>query len=115
MRCSAYFGELSEERKLNWNNEDSNPYGVLKTSINLYAKGHVLLAHGSIYFHDKIQIDWGSFAWKCTSDEIIKFLIDHKSVLSWVAKEEDNVIKKVKKYIEKQGDTEYGVIFIEED
>lgn len=33
MQCSAYFGELSEKRKHNWNCADDNPYDVLKNPI----------------------------------------------------------------------------------
>lgn len=114
MMCSAYFGELSEERKANWKYEDENPYAVLVSPINLEHKGHRLLDVGSKYFHDRIQIDWGSFAWKCTSDEILKFLDDHKETLSWLVENDNKMMESVKAYISEHGDVAYGVVFVEE-
>lgn len=94
MMCSAFFGELSEERKANWHHDDENPYAVLASPISLDRKGHKLLDVGNKYFRDRIQIDWGSFAWKCTQEEIIKFLNDHKETLSWLVKDDEQMIEK---------------------
>ena len=48
MMCSAYFGELSEERKANWNHKEENPYSVLVSPISLERKGHRLLDVGNM-------------------------------------------------------------------
>ena len=114
MMCKAYFGALSEERKANWDNKDSDPYKVLNSPIELYGKGHILLSSGSDYFHDRISIDWGSDAWKCTADEIIEFLEDHKETLSWLIEDDIRLIKEIKEYVKKRGNIVYGVVFIEE-
>lgn len=114
MMCSAYFGELCEERKKDWNYKNTDPYSVLKTFVKLVRKGHELLYSGQDYFKDKIQIDWGSFAWKCTKEEMIKFLEDKQSTLPWLIESELEIIECVKQYIEEHGDTLYGVVFIEE-
>lgn len=114
MMCSAYFGRLSEKRKLSWDNGDDNPCDVLESRICLEGKGHDLLHSGSDYFKDRIQIDWGSFAWKCTPEEISRFLCDHKTTLSWLVKSEEELIKNVKAYIAEDENAEFGVIFIEE-
>lgn len=114
MMCSAYFGELSEERKINWYHNDENPYGVLVSPIFLERKGHRLLDVGNKYFHDRIQIDWGSFAWKCNPEEILKFLDDNKDTLPWLIKDEDQMIESVRAYLSEKGDVAYGVVFIEE-
>ena len=114
MMCSAYFGRLSEKRKLNWDNGDDNPYDVLESRICLEGKGHDLLHSGSDYFKDRTQIDWGSFAWKCTPEEIGRFLCDHKTTLSWLVKREEELMKKVKTYIAEDENAEFGVVFIEE-
>ena len=114
MVCSAYFGELSEDRKKNWKNKDTNPYDVLSAPISLERKGHKLLDVGSDYFRDKIQIDWGSFAWKCTTEEIMAFLDEHKETLSWLIENDQQLVKSVKDYISEHGNTEYGVVFVEE-
>ncbi|MEE1196132.1 MAG: hypothetical protein UHS54_04580 [Lachnospiraceae bacterium] len=114
MMCSAYFGELSEERKANWNHKEENPYSVLVSPISLERKGHRLLDVGNKYFHDRIQVDWGSFAWKCNPEEIIRFLNDNKTTLPWLIEDEEDVIEKVKTYISERGNVAYGVVFVEE-
>lgn len=112
--CSAYFGRLSEKRKLEWDNGEDNPYDVLESSICLEGKGHDLLRAGSEYFNDRIQIDWGSIAWKCTPEEICGFLYDHKTKLSWLIESEEALIGKVKAYIADDANAEFGLVFIEE-
>ena len=114
MVCSAYFGILSEERKLDWDNGDDNPCGILSSQICLEGKGHDVLRAGSNYFREKIQIDWGSFAWKCTPEEICRFLCDYKTTLSWLIESEEELLNKVKAYIAENAGEEFGVVFIEE-
>lgn len=114
MMCSTYFGVLSEKRKSNWDNGDDNPFDVLQSRICLDGKGHDVLRAGSQYFNSKIQIDWGSFAWKCTPEEICRFLCDYKTTLSWMIKSEEELIEKVKAYITANQNEEYGVVFVEE-
>lgn len=114
MMCSAFFGELSEERKANWQYDDDNPYGVLVSPISLEHKGHKLLDVGSKYFRDEIKIDWGSFAWKCTPEEILKFLDDHRETLPWLVKGDEQMRESVRAYTLERGDVAYGVVFVEE-
>lgn len=114
MMCSAYFGELCDARKANWEHDDTNPYGVLVSPISLENKGHDLLDVGSKYFHDRIQIDWGSFAWKCSPEEILQFLDDYKETLSWLVEDDKKMMESVRAYIAERGNTTYGVVFIEE-
>lgn len=114
MMCSAYFGELSEVRKVNWNNGEGNPYAVLESPICLERKGHELLKLGNECFHDRIQIDCSSFGWKCNPEEVIQFLIDHKSTLPWLIKSDEETIENVRNYISERGEVSYGVVFVEE-
>ena len=114
MMCSAYFGELSEGRKAVWDNGDDHPHKVLASSIQLNGKGHEIWSKGSNYFHDKIQIDWGSFAWECSANEILKFLNDSKSTLPWLEKDDLKLIRNVKNYISERPNCDFGVVFIEE-
>ena len=114
MKCSAYFGELSEVRKLKWEQGDSNPYEVLVSPLSLEGKGQELLSVGSQYFREKIKLDWGSFAWKCTPDEMYRFLDKHKTTLPWLMKVDEEMCKKVRDYVTQRGNTEYGVVFVEE-
>ena len=114
MKCSAYFGELRDLCKQRWEQGDLNPHEVLVSPICLEGKGQALLSVGTQYFREKIKLDWGSFAWKCTPDEMYKFLDDQKTTLPWLIKSDEEVCEKVKDYVAERGNTEYGVIFVEE-
>ena len=114
MICSAYFGELCKDRKKQWDYKDNNPYAVLKTSVKVDRKGHDLLSYGQLYFEDRIQIDWGSFAWKATEKQILVFLEDHQSKLPWLVEDDVLMVKQVKQYIKEHEDASYGVVFVEE-
>lgn len=113
MVCSAFFGELSEARKKEWNNKDSNPYEVLFSPISLERMAHKLLYDGDKYFSNKIQVDWGSFAWKCTPEEIYGFLFENRNDRSWTIDVDEQMVDAVKNYIVARGDVPYGVVFIE--
>lgn len=113
MVCDAYFGEISEKCKMIWENAEVHPIEVLHEPIRLEDKGHEVLMYGSKYFNDEIQIDWGSFAWKCSPEQIYTFLDEHKCTLSWLLEGEDELIQIVKQYIERKEQTEYGVLFVE--
>ena len=113
MVCCAYFGELSKWRRERWDNGESNPYKILSEPIELPRKGNHFWDYGDRYFFNQIRIDWGSFAWKCTGDSIIRFLEDNISSLPWLKKDEKEMIEAVKRYIEMHKETEYGVVFIE--
>lgn len=114
MMCSAYFGRLSEKRKQNWECEGDNPYEVLVDPICLEGKGHALLRTGSDYFRSQIQIDWGSFAWKCTPEELFCFLYAHETTLSWLKESEEEMIRNIKAYVAEREKEEFGVVFVEE-
>lgn len=61
-----------------------------------------------------MQIDWGSFAWKCNEDEIFTFLNDCKSKLPWLEKKEEELIHSVECYIMEHKNAAFAVVFIEE-
>ena len=114
MKCSAYFGEITEQQKNNWKDGEYNWRDVIKEPICLIGKGNALLYHGSDYFDDKIKVDWGSFAWKCSPSQILSFLCDFKTTLSWLINDEEELIKDVKNYMANKENAEFGVLFIEE-
>ena len=114
MMCTAYFGILSDKRKDQWENSDHNPYEVLAFPISLDSKAHDLLFEGSHYFRDKIKIDWGSFAWKCTIEELQRFLSDHKTTLPWLIESDEELLLQVTSYAKEHENEELGVVFVEE-
>lgn len=78
-------------------------------------KGHTLLGYGDDYFDDKIQIDWGSFAWRCTPEQVVRFLEEQKNTLPWLIESEEVQIKTVKGYIANRPEGQFGILFIEID
>ena len=99
MICDGYVGELSEERKNNWDCKNDDPYAVLKNRILMTRGAHALLDKGDQYFREKLQIDWGSFAWKCNKEELDRFM-------------KENDIKFQEKP-ELEETKEYGILFID--
>ena len=95
-----YYGDISEARQKEWNSEDDNPYKVLGENMSSiscdwmeffdFAKNH---------FSNEIQVDWGSFAYKCSGKELLKL--------------ERSCCASVENSNEIQPEKEYGVVFIE--
>lgn len=101
MVYSTFYGEISDERKQEWDCKSDNPYAVLKNNMKIDCNDWIAFIHNADeLFTDKIQIDWGSYAWKA----------DKKSILQFV--------NKIKGKIEEQDFMNdsgvYGVVFIEE-
>ena len=99
MICDGYVGELSDERKMNWNCKNNDPYTVLKKRNPMIRGAHSLLSVGDKYFRERIQVDWGSFAWKCNKEELERFM-----------KENDVTFKKQPELDDRK---EYGILFID--
>lgn len=101
MLYTIYYGEISAVRKAKWNNGEDNPYDVLECNKKISCTNWIsFLAAARKYLKDEIQIDWGSYAWKGTKDDILKLC---KAINGEV---QDS--KNLKDCIE------YGIIFIEE-
>lgn len=101
MMYSVYYGELSEARKEKWNNGEDNPYDILVKNKKISGYDWIkFLSIARQILKEEIQIDWGSFAWKGSKDDILKLKKE------WRAKLEDE------KFLKE--DIEYGVVFIEE-
>ena len=113
MMCTAYFGEISKARNDNWNNGATAPYEVLQTFVPLEWVAHKVLDYGSDYFSEKIKVDWGCFAWRCSAEQISAFLHDFKSILPWLAERDEEMIRSVETYIAEHPDGKYGVVFVE--
>lgn len=101
MMYTIYYGELSESRKETWDTGEDNPYQVLQDTRKISANDWMgFLGVARKHLREEIQIDWGSFAWKATKNELINLCkvpgISARGVKSLEA------------------DKEYGVVFIEE-
>ncbi len=103
MITKVYFGELTDARKKNWHYSDGNPFSVLKENHEVNIRLEII-DYAKKYFHEEIQIDWGSFAWKCSLKEFTDCLKAYK--LKFPLSLDENGL-------DEKG--EYGVVFIEAD
>ena len=66
-------GEINEKRKNDWHGVNKDMRSIL--SKELFEKecsiGTLTAAAGA--FHDEVQIDWGTFAWKAFKTDIKSF------------------------------------------
>ena len=101
MMYDIYYGELSEKRKENWDNgDDDNPFEVLKWRKEIRGIDVISFFHNAKkHLRDEVKVDWGSFAWKGTREEILAF------AQAWRGELEDESVL--------QAGIEYGVVFIE--
>ena len=69
----ARCGEISEEWEKNWG-EGDDPFDVLKKSVSLDAffLGGGVFGWADKHCTDEVQVDWGSWAWKCKGKELIE-------------------------------------------
>lgn len=110
MMSDVYFGEIKDERLLTWN-ENEHPLDILVENIKIDCiGGWDFLAKANETFHDKVQVDWGSFAYKCKKCELIKVVNDLFPKLPWLEQQRRDIIQKIK---ELDDSALYGVVFIE--
>ena len=98
MVSEIYYGKLSEYAKTNWENMN-DPFKVLEEKKIIPMGGWTFLFMDKKYFTNEIQCDWGSFAWKCSKKDLIRFQDESNCPLADIDTIED--------------DDECGVVFIE--
>lgn len=100
--CRCVYGELSNQRKENWYHDDENPFIILKWEKRIYsAEGIGFPSLATQYLRDRVQIDWGSFAWKASKEELLHFA----DRISCGELEDPDCL---------EDGIEYGVVFIED-
>lgn len=99
MMSDMYYGIVKPERLATWESNE-NPYDILeKNSSFVGASGWNFLDRAEKILKDKVQVDWGSFAYKASYQDLVS--------LRQALKCE---IPELESYAE---DTEFGVVFIE--
>lgn len=66
-------GEINRRRHEQWDQEIKDTNSILETKIYESDCTMGTLPMAARTFHDEIQIDWGSFAWKAFKSEIKRF------------------------------------------
>lgn len=106
MVYSIRYGKIQERWEKDWGTHDSDdsPYDVLQNSHGI----DFPIGSGWFGFHlwadehctDRIEIDWGSRAWKCTGKELLDLNEKHPGTVYEVESINPDEV--------------YGVVFIEE-
>ena len=102
MVSQIFHGEISNERSNKWDNGEDNPFVGLKKNnrIERVRSRIDFLGWARKHLSDKIQIDWGAFAWKGTGNDIMRLATDIQYSI-------------IEGFDETDPDKIYGVVFIE--
>ena len=99
MMSSILYGEIKVNQLRSWS-ENKNPYDILIENNRIEKLGGwEFLEIANKLFSDEVQVDWGSFAYKCTKNQL-KILKDQTGC------EINMETLKIGKI--------YGIVFIEE-
>lgn len=66
---SLYYGEIKPERLETWNT-NSDPYDILVERHEISPKLLFQLHYAERICSDEVKVDWGSFAYKCTKNQL---------------------------------------------
>lgn len=100
MLSSIYYGEIRAEKLASWN-ENKNPYEILEENNRVYKLGGwKFLDVANQLFTDEKQVDWGSFAYKCTKEQLQELIAQTKCSID--------------KMDELESGKTYGIVFVEE-
>ena len=100
MMSSIFYGEIKEDRLNTWK-ENKNPYDILADNNRIERLGGWdFLFIADELFTDCVQVDWGSFAYKCTKEQLIELTRKTKCTISGI-----ELLKPEKIY---------GIVFIED-
>ena len=97
-----YYGTITETGKKAWDDVEMSPFDILEKNrdINLRASWLDAFGWARKNLRDEIQVDWGSFAWKCTGKNLLQL-------------KEDKPRSDIEDLEMIEPDKEYGVVFIE--
>ena len=78
MMSSIFYGEIKEDKLKTWS-ENRNPYDILVENNRVERLGGWdFLFIAKDLFTDEVQVDWGSFAYKCTRKQLQKLVSEMK-------------------------------------
>lgn len=102
MDYRVYYGEISEGGRSAWDEKEISPFDVLKENLDIEHLPNWIsfLGWARRNLRDEVQIDWGSFAWRCCGSDLQKLM------------EEDPGCR-IEGYDKIEPEKEYGVVFIE--
>ena len=78
MMSSIFYGEIKEDKLKTWF-ENRNPYDILVENNRVERLGGWdFLFIAKDLFTDEVQVEWGSFAYKCTRKQLQKLVSEMK-------------------------------------
>ncbi len=66
---SLYYGEIKPERMETWNT-NNDPYDILIERHEICPKLLFQLHYAERICSDEVKVDWGSYAYKCTKNQL---------------------------------------------
>ena len=100
MLSSIYYGEIQSNKLVSWN-ENKDPYNILVENNRVYKLGGwEFLDIANKLFDNEKQVDWGSYAYQCTKEQLEK-------LMEQTGCEIDKINELVSEKI-------YGIVFVEE-
>ena len=74
MLSSIYYGEIQSDKLVSWN-ENKDPYNILVENNRVYKLGGwEFLDIANKLFDNEKQVDWGSYAYQCTKEQLEKLM-----------------------------------------
>ena len=74
MLSSIYYGEIQSDKLVSWN-ENKDPYNILVENNRVYKLGGwEFLDIANKLFDNGKQVDWGSYAYQCTKEQLEKLM-----------------------------------------
>lgn len=93
-------GKISADRQADWFRNDDNPYAVWDSDALIRITCTIgTPASADEYLRDRVNVDWGSVAWKANKQELVKFFQSQKYNISALKALDPG--------------TDYAVVFIE--
>ena len=87
MMSSVFYGEIKEDRLNTWK-ENKNPYDIHADNNRIERLGGWdFLFIADELFTDCVQVGWGSFAYKCTKEQLIELTRKTKCAISGIERE----------------------------
>ncbi len=102
MDTCYYYGEISDEGKTVWDNNEISPFDILSKNKHIEFRGGWVdfLGWARRCLHDEVQVDWGSFAWKGCGRDLQMLKENHPDCT-------------IESFDDIEQEKEYGVVFIE--
>ena len=100
MLSSIYYGEIQSDKLVSWN-ENKDLYNILVENNRVYKLGGwEFLDIANKLFDNEKQVDWGSYAYQCTKEQLEKLM--------------EQTGCEIDKMNELASEKIYGIVFVEE-